>query len=83
LLLERVRAGDKPRLHPLAFKAQFLWIAVKEGNYMKDSREWICIVRDLLCVVIGSFILGSEFGWKTGLGIGLIAYAMLPPSSKD
>jgi hypothetical protein len=29
-------------------------------------------------ITIGSILLGTQFGWQTGVGIGLISYALMP-----
>ena len=34
-------------------------------------------------IVIGAVLLGVEYGWKVGLGVGLIAWALLPPVYAD
>lgn len=35
-------------------------------------------ILQVLAVIVGSTLLGCNFGWMIGLGIGLIAYALMP-----
>lgn len=40
-------------------------------------------VAHLLANILGSTLLGSVFGWKIGLGIFLITYALTPVTSDN
>lgn len=31
-----------------------------------------------ICLIIGSCLLGSVFGWEIGLGIACISYTLMP-----
>lgn len=45
---------------------------------MAVSKNTISNVLVLLGIVVGAIFLGVEYGWKTGAGIGLIAWAIVP-----
>jgi hypothetical protein len=32
----------------------------------------------VIFITVGSTILGTQFGWQTGVGISLIGYALMP-----
>jgi len=43
-----------------------------------DTKITFIAVNSILFNIVGSILIGQQYGWKTGVGVFLIAYAIMP-----
>lgn len=50
-------------------------------NFMARQRRKAMIktmMAEMLALFVGTGLLVSQYGWKTGIGLGLLAYVAMP-----